>query len=240
MRWGLSSVLITTTLGITTGCAPPPPPAQPPGKPPTPKSITLANPGGDAADPELAALQLLERGEWKRRRDRFGTLFTVLPDARHWRRVRIFGYPTRASFRYGDEHYAVVSVWYEPAKGGDDPESCLRAFMDRNKPIADAFNVHAAEVRRVRTLQQGETSSKPMVISIIDASVDSSVEQNEYAGALAAYVSFPGTCLLQGFIAVSSKHKELANRVRERWVAEGAPKLRWMTRVTSAPKFDAR
>lgn len=232
-------LVITTTLGIATGCSPPPP-ARPPGVPPTPKSITLANPGGDAADPELAALTLLERGAWKRRRDRYGTLFAWLPDARHWRRVRLWGYPTRMSFRYGDEHYAVISVWYEPAKGADDPESCLSAFLDRHRPAADAFGVHAAEVRRVRTLQQGETSSKPMVISIIDASVDSSLAQNEYAGAIAAYASFPGTCLLHGFLAVAGKHKELASRLRERWVTEGAPKLTWIPKVTSAPKFESR
>src|SRR5262245_1998514 len=54
------------------GCAPPPPPPKPPDKPPSPKSITIANPGGDAADPELASLQLLERGAWGKRRDRLG------------------------------------------------------------------------------------------------------------------------------------------------------------------------
>ena len=231
--------LILSALGLTAGCAPPPP-TKPPGVPPTPKSMTVANPGGDAADPELVALQLLEQGAWSERRDRQGTISLVLPDLKHWRRVRLWGYPTRVAFRFGDEHYAVISVWYEPAKGSDDPESCLKRFLDAQRPVADMFGVRASEVRVVKTLQQGETSSKPMVISIIDAAVESSAEQREYAGALAAYESFPGTCLLQGFVASAGKHKELANRVRERWVAEGATKLAWTPKVTEAPKIDSR
>lgn len=231
---------ISITLGILTGCSPPPPPPKPPGAPPSPKSVTIANPGGDAADPELASLELLERGNWGPRRDRFGSLSIPLPDVKHWLRVRLWGYPTRMAFRFGDEHYAVVAVWYEKAKGKDDPESCLRDFIGQHQPVADAFGVRANEVRLVRTLQQGETSSKPMVISIIDAAIESSADQREYAGALASYSSFPGTCLLQGFVAVSGKHKALANRVRERWVAQGAPKLAWGAQVTEAPKIDSR
>lgn len=238
MHRALLGLLAATTFGSALGCAPPPPP-KPPDTPPTPKSITVANPGGDAADPELAAMKLLERGPWGERRDRKNALRTQLADPRHWRRVRLWGYPTRMSFRFGDEHYGVVSVFYRPANGPDDPESCLRRFLDAQKPLAESFGVHGAETRLVRTLQQGEASSKPMVISIIDASVEGSGETKEYVGALAAYTSWPGTCLLQAFVA-SAKHKELANRVRERWVAEAAPKLTWNAKLTEAPKFEDR
>ena len=69
----LDFLALTTLLGVV-GCASKNIPVQPPGKPPTPKSVTVANPGGDAADPELAALQRLAAEPWGRRTDRFNTL----------------------------------------------------------------------------------------------------------------------------------------------------------------------
>lgn len=208
--------------------------------PPTPASVTLANPGGDAADPELAALQLLDRALLSPRRDRENTLVVQLPEAKYWRRVRLWGYPTRVAFRFGDEHYGVVAVWYEPAKGPDDPESCLKRFVAEGRPTADAFGVRADEVRLVRTLQQGATSSKAMVVDVIDAAVDAFGETKEYAAALAAYTSWPGTCLVQGFVVNASKHRALAHRIRDRWVTEAAPKLSWSRRVHAAPAIDSR
>lgn len=238
MDRALLGLLAATTIGSALGCSPPPPP-KPPEAPPTPKSVTVKNPGGDSTDPEYAALQLLERAPWGERRDRANALRAQLADPRHWRRVRLWNYPTRMSFRFGDEHWGVVSVFYKPANGPDDPESCLRRFLDAQKPLAESLGVHGSEVRLVRTLQQGEVTSKPMVISIIDASVELGGDTKQYAGALAAYSSWPGTCLLQAFVA-SARHKDLANRVRERWVAEGAPRLSWNPRVTEAPKFEDR
>jgi hypothetical protein len=38
----------------------------------------------------------------------------------------------------------------------------------------------------------------------------------------------------------ASEHPELARRVRDRWIDEGAPRLRWMSGITEAPKIDAR
>ncbi|MFT3773619.1 MAG: hypothetical protein QM820_50230 [Minicystis sp.] len=241
-----------TVLGFLAGCAPtqPPAPVAPaatataPADPrraqPTPRSVTMENPGGDAADPELAALQLLDRKGFTPRRDRYGTLSLPLAEAKLWRRVKLWGYPTRVAFRFGDEHYGVVAVWYEPAKGPDDPESCLKRFIDQGRPAAEMFGVRATEVRMVRTLQMGATSSKPMVIDVIDAAVDGMTEPKAFAGALAAYSSWPGTCLVQGFVVAAAKHRELAARIRDRWVAEAAPKLGWVPRVTEAPAFESR
>ncbi|APR83692.1 Hypothetical protein A7982_09041 [Minicystis rosea] len=243
--------LALTVLGFVAGCGaaePPPAPVTPAtaaAKPPqqarpTPASVTMANPGGDAADPELAALELLDHQGFSARRDREGTLSVQLAGAKYWRRVRLWGYPTRVAFRFGDEHYGVVAVWYEPAKGPDDPESCLKRFIAQGRPAAEMFGVRATEVRMVRTLQIGPTGSKPMVIDVIDAAVDGLTEPKEFAGALAAYESWPGTCLVQGFIVSAAKHHALAHRIRDRWVAEAAPKLGWTPRVTAAPAFDSR
>jgi hypothetical protein len=197
----------------------------------------MANPGGDAVDPEKAALGRLEREVFGSRRDRTNVLLVRLPDARFWQRVTLWGFPTRTAFRYGDAHYGVVSIWYEPAKGPDDPASCLKRFVDAGRPSAEAFGVRANEVRTVQTLQQAGINAKPMVVELIDAEVIGGAGPKAYAGALAAYTSWPGTCLLQGFV-VTATHKELAERVRERWVREAAPRLVWNARLKEAPSFD--
>jgi hypothetical protein len=243
MLRSLAGSVVLTILGLGCAADPPPPPvtsAPPPIMKPSPASVTLANPGGDAADPELAALQMLDRALLSPRRDRYSTLLVQLPEAKYWRRVKLWGYPTRVAFRFGDEHYGVVAIWYEQAKGPDDPESCLKRFVAQGRPAADAFGVRADEVRLVRTLQHGATSSKPMVIDVIDASLDAFGETKAYAGALAAYTSWPGTCLVQGFVVNATKHRPLAQRIRDRWVTEAAPKLAWSGRVTAAPTFEAR
>jgi hypothetical protein len=205
---------------------------------PTPGSITRAHPGGDAVDPEGAALELLDRGIFERNGDRFRTLSVHLPDSRHWTRVKLWGHPTRAAYRFGDEHYAVAVVWYRPAGGPDDAESCLTRFLDEQRPVVEAFGVHETARRMVRTLQEGPITSKQMVIALIDASVEQPAE--DYVGAIASYGSWPGTCLIHGFVVVAGKHRELALRIRERWVAEGAPRLAWSPNLKQAPSFDAR
>ena len=47
----LASFLGLTTLVGAVGCASNHVPAQPPGRPPTPKSVTQANPGGSQDEP---------------------------------------------------------------------------------------------------------------------------------------------------------------------------------------------
>jgi hypothetical protein len=223
-----SSMALTALLG----CAAPRPPPRPPGLPPTPRTITVENPGGDAADPEQAALERLDAAPWSPRRDRWGTIGIVLADARHWQRVKLWGYPTRAAFRFGDEHYGITAVWYQRTAGPDDPESCLRRFVEEARPAAEAYGVHAAATPPVR--------AGTMVVEVIDATVDGVFDKKAYAGALAAYPSWPGTCLVQGFVVVAGQHPDLAARVRDRWVAEGAPRLFRNPALTEAPAPEAR
>src|SRR5580700_4476837 len=93
--------------------------SRPPEAPPTPASITLENPGGDAADPEKAALERLLGEPWGQKRDRWSTLRVPLADVDNWQRVRLWGQPTRVAFRFGDDHYGLLAVWYHPARTGD-------------------------------------------------------------------------------------------------------------------------
>jgi hypothetical protein len=236
---GLSTTLLTLfTTSALFGCSAQVH-SQPPGVPPSPKTITVENPGGDSADPEEAALERLSREPWGARRDRTGSLVIPLPDARHWMRVRIWGYPTRTAFRFGDDHFGIMAVWFRPTTEDDSPEACLDRFVAEARPSAESYGVRVVETHLVRTEHRGTRGvHRPMVVQVIDAKVPGFFSGHEYAGAVAAAPSWPGTCLVEGFVVPSDKHGELARKVRDRWVAEGAPRLVWNGRLTEAPALD--
>lgn len=240
MRWPLPSMVAVGLSSMVLGCSASVP-ARPAGLPPTPQTVTVQNPGGDAFDPELAALERLSREPWNARRDRYNTLIMPLADARHWQSVRLWGYPTRAAFRFGDEHYGVVAVWYRPTTEKSDPESCLARFISEARPAAEAYGTRVVASHLVHTEQRRGSVVRPMVVQALDADVDSVFfSMRSYAGALAAYSSWPGTCLIQGFMVVAGKHKELAGRVRDRWMTEAATRLVWHPRLTDTPGFEER
>jgi hypothetical protein len=90
----------------------------------------------------------------------------------------------------------------------------------------------------MHVVQDTGHASWPMVVQVLDADVDSLFQSRSYAGALASYTSWPGTCLIQGFVVVAGKHKALASRVRDRWVTEAATHLAWHPHLAAAPVFE--
>jgi hypothetical protein len=233
----LAAALVLVVLLGASGCGSAP--KQAPGQPPTPGSITSDNPGGDASDPERAALERLLKEPWGHRRDRWGTLRVPLADAKNWRRVRIWGHPTRATFRYGDDHHAIVTIWYTPIEGANDPDACMAKFLDYARPIGDSYGVHLGDAQVVRMNQAVGSDVRPIVVQLLDGSMEGITGTEEYVGAIAAYQSWPGTCLVQGF-AAAAKHRSVAIKVRDRWVAEAAAELEWESKVKDAPPTTAR
>jgi len=236
----LAAGLSLMTLVASTGCAAPPKIVQPPGIPPTPKSVTLKNPGGDAADPELAALERLAKMPFGWKQDRFNTLRVPLIDWSHWARVKIFGQPSRAAYQYGDEHFAVIGLFYTPIEGENDPDRCLQKFLEKAGPPAEAYGVRLGETRLVHLDQKIDGERRPMVIKVIDGAVESLIDSNDYAGGVASFQSWPGTCLIEAFAVVATHHRALAMKIRDRWVADGAAGLRWEKALTAAPSTEAR
>lgn len=215
---------------------PPPPPPPPPDRPPTPKSISSDNPGGDAPDPVKAALQrLLEQPFVAKRRDRWNTLAVPLADWKHWRRIKIWGNPTRASFQYGKDHTALLTIRYTPIDGPNDPEHCLADFMKYASPIAENYGIRLGQSQLVQTTQMFQSERRPVLVRLQEGGVESIVASDDYMGFMAAYQSWPGTCLVQGFAVVASDHPDLAKRVRDRWVAEAVGKLAWDKKLTATP-----
>ncbi|MEZ4310868.1 MAG: hypothetical protein R3F14_22730 [Polyangiaceae bacterium] len=209
----------------------------PPDRPPTPASIDHHNPGGDADDPVKAALQrLLTEPFSSKRRDRFRTLAVPLADWKNWRRTRIPSQPLRATFRYGDDHLALIALRYTPIEGPDDPEHCLADFVKYATPIADSYGIRLGKSELVSTQQDFRGETRPILVRLQEGGIDSVFKADDYMGFIAAYQSWPGTCLVQSFAVVATDHPDLARKVRDRWVAEAIPKLTWERRVKQAPE----
>ena len=215
---------------------PPEPPPPPPAPPPTPKSVTSDNPGGDASDPVKAALdRLLQEPFVAKRRDRWNTLAVPLADWKHWRRIKIWGHPTRASFQYGKDYTAMVTLRYSPIDGPNDPEHCLADFIKFASPVAENYGIRLGQSQLVKTTQAFREERRPVLVRLQEGGVESIVASDDYMGFMAAYQSWPGTCLVQGFAVVATEHPDLAKKVRDRWVAEAVGKLAWDKKLTETP-----
>lgn len=208
--------------------------------PPTPASITAKNPGGDASDPERAALERLASEPWGYRKDRWDTLHVHVIDWKNWKRVRLFGHPTRATHRYGDKHYAVDTILYTPSDGPSDPASCLAKFSAYANTTAKTYGVQMTQPVLIKMNQVVDEKPVPMLIEVRDGHIEWLTMEDDYVGAIAVYTSWPGTCLVRGFAVVATNHRELATKIRDRWVREGAPQLRWGPNVKEAPPTDAK
>jgi hypothetical protein len=224
-----------TGCGLAAGRA-----ADAPLLPPTPKSITREHPGGDASDPERAALERLLAEPRGQRGDRFVTLKVSLFDPKNWQRVRLWAAPTRTAFQFGDERYAFDATWYAKAEGSSEPEACLSWFIKKAQPIADGYGVRVEETKTLHAHQDVRGERLPMLVKEMEGSVETMITSAEYVGAIAAYQSWPGTCLVRGFAVIATNHKDLALKVRERWVTESAPRLAWNPDVHEAPEPSSR
>lgn len=242
-----AALALATTSGCGGGSAPAPAAAQPAPTtkaataPPTPTSVTKSNSGGDSTDPERAALERLLNEPWGFRRDRWSTLRVPLVDWKNWRRVRIWGHPTRATHRYGDDHRAIDTILYTSVDGPNDLATCLAKFSEYASTTAQAYGVRMSEPQLIKMNQEVEDEGpKPMLVQLRDGSIDSLLASDDYVGALAVYPSFPGTCLVRGFAVVATNHRDIALKIRDRWVREGAPAMRWEKKVKEAPATEAR
>ncbi len=207
---------------------------------PAPVASASAAPAVDPNDPVFIALNRLATEKWGVQRDHWNTLHIPLADLKKWQRTRITGNPTRASFRYGKEHYAVATLWYTPIEGASDPEACLAKFIDYASPLADAYGIQVISRERMRMTQSVGAEVRPISIELLSGRLESLLGRNDYLGAVIAYQSFPGTCLVEGFAVVATTYPTLAKQVRDRWISEGAPQLGWEKHIHEAPETLSR
>jgi hypothetical protein len=187
--------------------------------PPTPASVTRAEPGGDAQDPQAAALTRLLESPWGARSDKDDQLLLALPDPENWKRVRFFGVEHFVGFRYGNDHHALAAVFVQEAK--DLPEitsaECLKRFEAWGRPRVQAFDVDFKPF----SVKHGRFRERSRIAFTMDGSVLLGFSRPDFSAAWTAYAIYPGACLISAIAVPWRKHPQLARKVRDRFVEEG-------------------
>lgn len=190
-----------------------------PMRPPTPATVTAKEPGGDAEDPERAALERLLGEVWGARTDKDEQLLAPMPDRDHWKRTRYFGFDHLVGFRYGNEHRAMIAVRVQDLPPGTPvkSETCMRAFEDWARPQIAGFDVKLQPLPTKVVRWRGQ----PLVIQSVDGWVSWGIGSADFSVAWAAYPAYKDGCLIYGVALPWRDQPVLAKRVRDRWVNEG-------------------
>jgi hypothetical protein len=218
---------------VLTACAKDAPPPKPPAlvKPPTPATVSVAQPGGDAADPHQAALLRQLQEPWGARNDKDDQVHAPTPDWENWKRVRYWGVEHFTGFRYGKDHHVVAIVFVHEA-AADKPhtsETCMRSFEAWGRPQLKSLQVKFEPFQA----HQSRFRGRPLSIHSVDGSFSTGFTTTRFSAAWAAYAAYPNACLIYAMAAPWRDHGELAQKVRDRWVNEGFKLMR--PRTPEAP-----
>lgn len=204
-------------LAALLGCQPAAP-RLPPGLPPTPASISKAEPGGDAANPEQAALERLASEAWGSQPDKRGRVLVPLPDASRWRRVRFWLVPTFTGFRFGDRHHAISALFVRQApEGGSDSAACLREFERWGGGVARQMGLETGEATDFPVRWRGQT----VLVRQREGNVFWLTGMRHYAAVYASYPAWSGACATLAYAFPMDEARDEALRARSR-VALGA------------------
>jgi hypothetical protein len=181
--------------------------------------VTRAEPGGDAKDPQAAALTRLLESPWGGRPDKDDQLVVALPDSENWKRVRYFGVEHFVGFRYGNEHHALAAIFVQDAKGVPDLTSaeCLKRFEAWGRPKVETFDVDFKPFG----VKHARYRDKARVALTMDGSILLGFSRPEFSAAWTAYALYPGACLISAIAVPWRKQPALATAVRDRFVSEG-------------------
>ncbi len=197
--------------------------------PPTPQSVTPAEPGGDADDPHSAALRRQLDEPWGRNTDKDRQLILPLADRKNWKRVRFWGVDHFTGFRYGDDHHMVTVAFIQDVGPGERLTSrdCLRRFEAWAMPQARGYMVEITSQEE----QESSWRGKPLIVRKADGVVPTGFKTEAYSGAWAAYPAYSDACLIYAVAVPWRDHPELAREVRDRWVSEGLARVKPKTKV---------
>ena len=210
------AALVALVAGCSASAQTPP---SAPMRPPSPTSVTRREPGGDAPDPQRAALERLLKEPWGARGDKDEQLLAPIPDWEHWKRLRYWGFDNLVGFRYGNEYRAmtVAHVQVMPEGMPVKSETCMRAFEDWARPQIKGFDVKL-EPFRVKVTRWRD---QPLVIQSVDGWVSWGIGSADFSAAWAAYPAYPDACLIYGVAVPWRDQGELAKKVRDRFIEEG-------------------
>ena len=187
-------------------------------KPPSPESVSVKEPGGDAANPEEAALFRQLDEAWGQRDDKDGELILPLPDAEHWKRVRYWGVEHFVGFRYGNEHrvLAIGFVQEVPAGTPVTTDTCMRRFEAWGRPQTQPFDVKFGPFQ----VHHQRWRDQRLEVHAVDGEFSAAFSTTQFSAAWAAYPAYTDGCLIYAMAVPWREHPELAKQVRDRWVNE--------------------
>ncbi len=202
---------------------------QPPGVPPTPTSVSVAEPGGDAHDAHWAALTRQLSEPWGERNDKDDQIHLPLPDWEHWKRVRYWGVKHFVGFRYGDDHHVVAIgfVLEVPPGSATDVHTCMRHFEGWARPQMRGYEVKLTPMRSHETTWRDQ----PIVVKMVDGYVDTAFSRKKFSAAWAAIPAYPDACFIYAVAVPWRDHEKLAKKVRDRWVNEAFDKVNPLTQT---------
>lgn len=192
---------------------------QAPGKPPTPLSVSIAEPGGDANDPHEAALRRQLEVPWGARNDKDDLIHAPTPDWPNWKRVRYRGFDHFTGFRYGDDHHVIAVVFVQDVPEGTPvkSETCMRRFEHWGRPQIRIFDVKFGPFG----VHHGRWREHRIEVRSVDGEFASGFTKTQFSAAWTAYPAYPNACLVYAMAVPWRDHEALARKVRDRWVAEG-------------------
>jgi len=191
--------------------------------PPTPATVTLENPGGDADDPQEVALRRQLDMPWGSVSDKPERLVVPLPDPRRYRGVKFWSFDSFAGFRYGDDSYVMSALFIFDVPPGSptDTHACHSVAEKWALPQIKNFDVKFDKTEMIEDSWHGQE----VVVTSLDGYVDFGLARWHFSGAYAAYPAYSDACLVYGMAVPWRKHGDLAQQVRDRWVKEGVPRL---------------
>lgn len=192
--------------------------SQPRPKPPSPESVSIKEPGGDAADPHQAALLRQVDEAWGLRNDKDDELLVPLPDAEHWKRVRYWGVEHFVGFRYGSEHHALAIGFVQEMPPGTavTSDNCMRRFEAWGRPQTKPFDVKFGPF----SVDHQRWRDQRLEVHAVDGEFSAAFSTTRFSAAWAAYPAYSDGCLIYAIAIPWRDHPDLAKQVRDRWVKE--------------------
>jgi hypothetical protein len=196
---------------------------KPPGVPPTPTSITKEEPGGDAFNPQIAALDRLQIQGFSLRYDASSSVLVPIPDAGKWKRIRYLMFDNFTGFRYGDQGHALVAMYLSRhPQPGCSSESCLDQFEIQASSKLRRLGVQWSPAQQRRHPWE----KRRIVVRIRNVSYPWFFSRKKLALAYGGYVAWKNRCAVVAYAFPMDENPEYAELVRDRFANEAFPLFR--------------
>jgi hypothetical protein len=225
-------LLLAGALLACSAHAPPAPPVAVVAAPP-PKDDGKASNLAEGGAEHSAALEQLIVAPLLGVIDKQRSVRVLVPDARHWTRVKFWGVPTLLGLRYGKDHHAVIGATVQHVDPALPPSACSKAFEAWGAPLLDTFDVDVARDPPVPLAWRPPvhpgvipgTGSPEAELHTSYATTASLAVRDGFAVAYATYPVWSGSCLVVGIAVPAREDEPRARAVRDRFAREVLPRV---------------